>query len=216
MAENWIKQLTPEQSQILETLTSPVKIQTFLDSIPYSADDFNRCPLEVMRDRRANCFDGALFAAAALEQTGRPPMILNLFPDPGQDDDHVLAIFRQNGAYGAIAKSNFVGLRYRDPVYLTLRELVMSYFEVYFNPKYAKTLRAYTRTLNLKRFAHLNWEGSMNGVEAIALHLENMPRFQLLSSAMIPGLSLLDERSYTAHNLGTDPAGVFQPHEKMA
>src|SRR5437764_11193867 len=96
-------------------LDSPAAIQAFLDEIPYSADPFYRCPASVVRDRKAHCFDGAVFAAAALRRIGFPPLIVDMLPE--RDDDHVLAIFKIDGSWGAIAKSNFVGIRFREAVH---------------------------------------------------------------------------------------------------
>jgi hypothetical protein len=123
--------LDEEQRELLSKLDTPIEIQAFLDSIPYSAEDANRCPLSVLRDRQAHCLDGALFAAAALRRLGHAPVLVDLLPEPGTDDDHVLAIIKQDGCFGALAKSNFTGLRYRETVYDTMRELVMSYFEFF-------------------------------------------------------------------------------------
>ena len=137
-----------EQRAVLRRLDSPPKIQAYLDSLRYPADDFNRSPLRVMLDRKANCFDGALFAAFALWRLGHPPRIVDLFAD--NDDDHLLALFKMRGAWGAIAKSNYVGLRFREPVYRSLRELVMSYFEPFYNTLGDKSLRSYTRPISLR------------------------------------------------------------------
>ncbi|MCU0644839.1 MAG: hypothetical protein MUC94_11320, partial [bacterium] len=108
--------------KLLSELSTPNKIQLFLDELTYSADEFYRCPRRVLHDRKAHCFDGALFAAAALHFIGYPPLILDLVPND-RDDDHLLALFKMNGHWGALAKSNFVGLRFREPIYRNLREL---------------------------------------------------------------------------------------------
>src|SRR5512139_118747 len=142
-------QLTDEERTLLCGMTSPRKIQDFLDTVAYEPEYFNRSPLRVLRERRGHCLDGGIFAAAALRRLGYPALIVDLTPEPLMDDDHVLAVFRKNDAFGAIAKSNFVGLRYREPVFRSLRELVMSYFEDYFNTRGRKTLRGYTRLLDL-------------------------------------------------------------------
>ena len=140
---------TPAERTALDALHSPFAIQAFLDATPYSPEDRDRCPLNVIRDRVAHCLDGALFAAMALRRLGYPPLLIDLLPEPDIDDDHVLAIFKVNGCWGAVAKSNFVGLRYREPVYRTLRELVMSYFEPFYNVEGVRTLRGYTLPVNL-------------------------------------------------------------------
>lgn len=196
---------------LLASLNSPARIQAFLDDIPYSTEEVYRCPRRVVQDRTAHCFDGALFAAAALRQLGYPPLIVDLLAE--RDDEHLLAVYKQDGYWGALAKSNFVGLRFREPVYRILRELVMSYFEVYFNVAREKTLRGYTLPLNLTRFDRLNWMTSDDHLERIAEHLDQVRRVRLLTPAMIANLSLVDERSYRAGMLGANPDGLYRLRE---
>jgi hypothetical protein len=205
------KFLTPEQRQIYQSLTSPYKIQTYLDRIPYSAENTNRTPLQVLQDQVAHCLDGGLFAAAALRRIGFPPRVVNLFPDPGMDDDHVIAIFQVFGCYGALAKSNTVGLRYREPVYRSLRELVMSYFEDFFSVNYLRTLRSYTRPLNLAIFDDLEWMWRPEGVAAIEQKLWALPRTALLTPEQAASLHPVDERSFQGGFLGADWDGLFKP-----
>ena len=121
-------------AQVFSKLTTPKKIQEYLDTLEYSDEERYRCPLNVLKDQKAHCFDGALFGAAALRNLGYLPLLVELIPNE-HDDDHILAVFRHSKYWGAVAKSSFVGLRYREPVYQNLRELVMSYFESYFNVK---------------------------------------------------------------------------------
>jgi hypothetical protein len=188
-----------------------VEIQAFLDSIPYVGEDLNRSPSQVLQDRQAHCLDGGVFAAAALCRIGYPPLIVDLLPEPGTDDDHVLAVFKQHGLYGAVAKSNFVGLRYRDPVYRNLRELVMSYFEQFFNLQAKKTLRAYTRPLNLMQFNQYNWLWSEAGMEKISQRLYRLKPIPVLSPDSVTRLATVDERSYNAGLSGANYAGLFKP-----
>jgi hypothetical protein len=202
--------LTSEQGSAWQSLTSPVSIQAFLDSIPYSAEDANRSPLRVLQERQAHCLDGGLFAAAALRQLGYPPLIVDLLPDPGADDDHVLAIFRRNGCFGAVAKSNFVGLRYREPIYRSLRNLVMSYFEVYFNVRGEKTLRSYSVPLDLATYDPMDWLANDAAADAIEKRLPQLRRTNLLTQAMIAELSSVDRRSYEAGMLGTNVDGLYK------
>ena len=196
------------ERKILARLSTPRKIQDFLDSIPYSTEDRYRSPRSTLRERVAHCYDGALFAAAALCQSGHPPLLVNMYAE--RDDEHLLAVFKQAGHWGAVAKSNFVGLRYRDPIYRTLRELVMSYFQDYFNVQGEKTLRAYTRPLNLARFDHLAWMTSDTHLDVIAAALDRLARTAVLTSRMRAALTLVDERSYQAGTLGTDAAGLYK------
>jgi hypothetical protein len=199
------------QRELFLDLSSPAAIQAFLDEIPYSAENANRCPLRVWQDRTAHCLDGALFAAAALRRLGYPPVVVDLLPEPGSDDDHVLAIYKRDGLWGAVAKSNFVGLRFREAIHRTLRELVLSYFEDFFNVKGQKTLRAYTAPLNLSIFDDQGWMRRDAGVDAIEHRLSRARRVPLLTPQMVSHLSPVDQRSYAAGMLGTNPAGLYKP-----
>jgi hypothetical protein len=203
--------LSPQQRELLSHLTSPEKIQAFLDSIPYSAEDVNRCPLRVLQDRKAHCYDGAFFAATALRRIGYPPIVVDMMPEPGRDDDHLLAIFKRDGLFGAVAKSNFVGLRYREAIHRTLRELILSYFEDYFNVDGEKTLRAYTRPLDLRSFDRLGWELRDEGVNAIEERLWQIRRFDLFGPEAAEQLSPVDPRALAAGLFGSDPEGLFKP-----
>ncbi len=205
--------LDDEQRAVLAGLTSPATIQAFLDSIPYAPEERNRCPLNVLRDRRGHCLDGALFAAMALRRIGYPPVVVDLLPEPGTDDDHMLALYKCNGRFGALAKSNFVGLRFREAVYRSVRELVMSYFEVFFNVKGQKTLRAYTVPLNLTPFDKHGWLWDDAGVEVIVARLETARQIPLLAPALAATLSPVDRRSYDAGLLGADLNGLYVPQE---
>ncbi len=202
--------LSPEELAVWTSLTTPRKIQDFLDTIAYEPEYANRCPLRVLRERRGHCFDGALFAAAALRRLGYPPLVVDLFPEPLTDDEHMLAIYRRHGHFGAVAKSNFVGLRFREPVYRSLRELVMSYFEDYFNAAGQKTLRAYSVPLNLAAFDALNWETDDAGADAIETRTETLRRYSLLTPEMVRDLSPVDSRQLAAGLLGADPDGLFK------
>lgn len=201
--------LSQSELRIFRRLTTPREIQAYLDELPYSADPFYRCPLRVLRERTAHCFDGALFAAAALRRLGHPPLILDIVPND-RDDDHLLALFKRNGHWGAVAKSNFVGLRFREPVYRTLRELVMSYFEQYHNVAGEKTMRGYTVPLNLKTFDKLDWMTRDEPLEGVAQRLDEVRQVKVVTEAMIAELSQVDERSLKAGLQGVNEAGLFK------
>jgi hypothetical protein len=165
------------ESRVLAGLKTPDRIQRFLDEeIGYNKEPDGatcRSPRRVLRDGIAHCMEGALLAAADLRLLGHPPLLVDL--EAVRDDDHVLAVFRVRTHWGAIAKSNFAGLRYREPVYRTLRELAISYFEHYYNLKGEKTLRAYSRPVNLKRFDSISWMTSEEDVWAIPEHWWSSP-----------------------------------------
>ena len=203
------QQLSPAERELLSGLDSPPAIQAFLNSVPYSEDKFYRCPLRLLRERKGHCFDGALFAAMALRRLGTPPLILELIPNE-RDDDHIIALFQQQGCWGAVAQSNFSGLRYREPVYRSLRELVMSYFEDHFNAAGEKTLRGYRGPVHLQSFDRLDWMASDLGLEALADGMDRYRIRPLLTEAMAANLSLTDERSLQAGLLGANPEGLYK------
>ena len=211
--EDFNQALTQSERQVMAALTTPRKIQDFLDGLAYSTETIYRCPLRVLRERIAHCFDGAMFGAAALRCLGYPPLVLNM-PAILLDDDHLLALYKRDGRWGAVAKSNFVGLRFREPIYVTLHELVMSYFEQFYNVERKKTLRSYTVPLHLKAFDNLNWMTSDETLERIGERLDEIRNVRLLTRRMIANLSLVDERSYQAGLLGANKEGLYKAPAK--
>jgi len=189
----------------LRQLGTPEKIQRFLDcGLGYNKEkegETCRSPRRVLRDRIAHCMEGALIAAAALRVNGYPPLLLDL--EAVRDDDHVLAVFRERGRWGALAKSNYSGLRFREPVYRGLRELVMSYFEHYYNPQGEKTLRAYSRPVNLARFDGIGWMTAEEDVWPIPEYLTMVAHTALLTPAIGRRLTRMDDRLYRAGMLGS-------------
>ena len=207
------RSLSSTERRIMARLTTPSRIQSFLDGLSYSTETAYRCPLRVLRERVAHCFDGALFAAAALRHLRHPPLILNMIPN-SRDDEHLLALYSRDGHWGAVAKSNFVGLRFREPVYRSVRELVMSYFEQFYNVKREKTLRRYTSPLDLKAFDCLNWTTCDGGLERIARRLDTLRSYPILTKGMIRRLSPVDLRSYQSGLAGSERAGLYRPGRK--
>ena len=201
--------LNKKQLKVLSALTSPFKIQEFLNGVPYSSEDVYRCPASVLRDNQAHCVDGALFAAAALRRLGYSPLVVYMIAV--RDDDHLLAVYRRNGYWGAVAKSNCVGLRYREPIHRSLRELVMSYFDDYFNIEGEKSLRGYTAPIDLSQYDHLDWMTSDANLEIVADGLDKPRKFKVLTEDMIAHLAPVDRRSYDAGFLGSDWAGLYDP-----
>jgi hypothetical protein len=181
-------------------LKTPQGIQKYLDALPYNLDLTAASPRKVLRDRTASCLEGAIFAAAALRVLGFPPLIFDLEAD--RDTDHVIAIFRQRGLWGAIAKSNFTGCRYREPVHRTLRELALSYFNTYFNLRFERTLRRYSRPVNLRRFDRRHWMTSDKPIWFIAEHLCEIPHTALFPEAVAKNLTRVDARTAKAEMVG--------------
>jgi len=170
--------------------------------MPYHLAGTAWSPRRVLRERTAHCLEGAIFAAAALHVLGFPPLLLDL--EAVQDTDHVIAVYRVRGHWGAIAKSNFSGLRFRPPVHRSLRELAMSYFEAYINLRGDRTLRAYSRPVNLARFerAHPDWMTTDGDLWWVAEHLLEIPHTPLLTPALVRNLSRVDRRSLQAGLVG--------------
>jgi hypothetical protein len=209
MTNNFRSLLTKKERKVFSRLTSPVKIQGFLDSLTYSDEERYRCPRSVLKDNKAHCYDGAMLAAAALQMIGYPPLLVEILPN-NRDDDHILAVFRHGNYWGAMAKSNFVGLRYREPVYRSLRELIMSYFESYFNIAGERTMLGYTAPLNLQRFDNLNWFIQDSTMDIIGEALNNIRKYRIMTPAIARKLSRVDQRSYKAGLLGAKQSGIFK------
>ena len=165
--------LSPTELKKLRPLSSPQKIQNFLETFksynPKGPDTYYS-PRLVLQKKRANCLEGAIFAALALRQLGYPPLILDLTAT-AHDFDHVIAPFKTKNRWGAISKSNHAVLRYRDPVYKSIRELAMSYFHEYTDDNGHKTLRSYSLPINLKQFDKKGWATSEKPLQYIEDHL---------------------------------------------
>jgi hypothetical protein len=195
-----IEDFTPAELRKLRSLNGPYGIQRFLDGMPYHLANTAWSPRRVLGDYTAHCFEGAMFAAAALRANGYPPLVIDL--EAEHDTDHVVAVYRVSGHWGAIAKSNYTGCRYREPVYRSLRELAMSYFEVYFNLRRERSLRTFSRPVNLARFDGRGWMTTNEQLWFIAEYLFTIRHYRLLTPAMIKNLHRLDDRSFRAGCLG--------------
>ena len=193
----------------MKPLDSPVKIQEFLDSVPYNSTKRTLSPILVMKERMAHCMDGGMLAAAALRRLGHPPLIVDL--EAENDDDHIIAVFRESGFWGAVAKSNTTVLRYREPVYRTLRELAMSYFDLYYNLNGQKTLRSYSLPIDLSRFDHLNWETTDEDLEYIGDHTYRVRHYPLITPSQAGRLSNVPKYLYDAGFAGADIDGLYKP-----
>jgi len=199
-ADPALSAFTPSELRKLRSLRTPDGIQRFLDGLPYHLACTAWSPRYVLRQETAHCLEGAIFAAAALRAIGFPPLIFDM--EAHRDTDHVMAIFKVRGHWGAIAKSNWAGCRYREPVYCTLRELAMSYFNLYCNFARQRTLRTYSRPVNLKRFDHMNWMTTDKDIWFIAEYLCDIPHTRLLTPAMERRLTRVDERLFKAELVG--------------
>jgi hypothetical protein len=184
--------LTRHELGLLKSLRTPGRIQRFLDDLRYDVSGRScRSPRRVLRERSVQCMDGALFAAAALRAQGHPPLIVDL--EAEQDDDHVIAVYRRDGH-----------LRSREPIYRTLRELVLSYFEDYFNLRREKTLRRYSRPVDLRRFDARGWMAAEEDLWYVGEHLVGVRHLRLLTPAQVRALAPTDRRLFTAGLVGRE------------
>jgi hypothetical protein len=196
-----IKPLTFEKSglslsewKVLRNLNTPQKIQDFLNKLPFNFEKNNRymSPKHILKSRKAHCFEGALLAAAALWAHGLSPLLLDLKVKEGVGDtDHVVVLFNQHGEWGALSKTNHAVLRYREPVYKTVRELAMSYFHEYFLPNGNKTLRSFSKPFDLSKFGS-GWISADTDLYHLAEALDRAPHVPILSKKQIQNLRKAD------------------------
>jgi hypothetical protein len=198
-----------EEIDFLKGFDSPWSIQVFLDSIEYNPNYECRSPRWVIKKRSAHCFEGALFAAAVLDFIGYRPLIVDM--RAYNDDDHVIAVIREEGYWGAVAKSNFTSLRFREPIYHSLRELIMSYFDFFFNINGYKSLRSYSIPFDLTAFNHRNWATTDEDLEYIGDKIESLHHYPVVSAKMIKKLNIASESMIKAGLLGSNNDGLFKP-----
>jgi hypothetical protein len=188
--------LSLTELRTLRALKTPAKIQQFIDALEYQYADTAGSPRRVLRERKGHCLEGALLAAAALRVNGHSPLLMDL--EAVRDDDHVVALYREGGLWGGIAKSNYAGLRFRAPIYRTLRELAISYFEHYYNLRGERTLRAYSRPVNLKRLDGEHWMTAEEDLWCVPELLIEAKHYPLIPHKVARTLPRLDRRSFEA------------------
>ena len=202
---------TKIESEFIHQFKKPYDIQHFLDTVPYNPNAECRSPRRVIADQKAHCFEGALFAAAMLRELGFKPLILDMMAE--NDDDHVIAVFQVRDRWGAVAKSNTTALRFREPVYRSIRELIMSYFDFYFNTLGDKSLRSYSRPVNLSRFDNKSWAQSDSDLEYIGDYLTGIAHYPVLDTGSAKTLQRADQKLMDAVFLGANQEGLFKPEE---
>ena len=188
--------LSAKDVRTLRALNTPARIQKFLDDLTYQYANTAWSPQRALRERKGHCLEGALLAAAALRVNGHPPLVMDL--EAVHDDDHVVALYRERGLWGGVAKSNFAGLRFRAPVYRTLRELALSYFEHYYNLRGERTLRNYSVPVNLARLDGKQWMTSEKDVWCVTDLLISARHYPLFPDKVARALPRLDRRSFGA------------------
>ena len=195
--------LAKGEVKIFRKLKTPAKIQDFLNSIKINFEekgDTCMSPRMVLNNKKCHCMEGAILGALALRVNGYPPLIVDLLAHD-RDFDHVVAVFRKNGKWGAISKTFVAVLRYREPLYNSVRELVMSYFHEYFDDKGRKNLRSYSLPVNLSRFDNLGWMTSEKEVWYIPDYLTKLKHFSILNKSQIHQLRKADEIEIKAGKL---------------
>jgi hypothetical protein len=188
--------LTKEEEKLFKSLKTPGKIQDFINKIPinFEEDGIDTCysPRTVLSKNKCHCIEGAILAALILRVNGFPPLLVDLTATKS-DFDHVIAVFQIDSKWGAISKTNHSNLRYREPVYESIRELVMSYFNEYLNDDGKKTLRSFSEPVDLTIFDHEDWMTTESEIWEIPEYLSEVEHFAILSKSQIAGLRDIDE-----------------------
>ncbi|HKY50743.1 MAG TPA: hypothetical protein VJP45_05755 [Candidatus Limnocylindria bacterium] len=191
-----MSEFTRAELRRLRALKTPHGIQRFIDAMPYHIATTAWSPRRVLAQRTAHCLEAAIFAAAALRAIGHAPLLLDL--EAVNDTDHVIAVFQERRHWGAIAKSNYAFLEYREPIYRTLRELALSFFPAYFNLRGDRTLRTFSRPVDLTRFDARHWMTSEEDVWFIPEHLLTIPHTPLMPAATAKRLHRMGKRDFRA------------------
>jgi hypothetical protein len=182
--------LEKKELKILKKLNTPKKIQNFLDTLKINFEENgDTCmpPKLVLKKKICHCAEGAILAALALRVNGYPPLLIDLKANEN-DFDHLVAVFKQYGKWGAISKTNHMALRYREPIYSSIRELAMSYFHEYLDDDGRKNLRSFSEPVNLKRFDKKNWMTSKDEVLYIADYMDDVKHYPMLNKKQIRNL----------------------------
>lgn len=201
------------ESNFLKSHGTPELAQKLLDSLKYRCESKHLPAIYALRDWEAHCFDGCLLAAAALRRRGYTPYIIDLCAV--HDDDHLICAYKWKGAWGAVAKSNFPGLRSREPIYKTPRELALSYFELYFNFRGEKSLRNFSKPFALPAIKKLDWETEINAMDQLLEQLENTAHYSLLTQSQIKNLMPINSQLMRSQMLDVKLKGAHGTFRKI-
>jgi hypothetical protein len=203
---------TKKEEAVLKSLNTPEKIQMFLDGLHYDGADDYFSVRSTLRTRKAHCMGGAMIAACCLERLGYgPPRVVGF--DAHNDDSHAVAVYQKNGYWGAVGKSNFTLIRSRQPVYKTLREMMMSYFDFYFNTARELSLTTYSKPFNLNRTGKA-WKFAEGSVGKAIDDFDDdrvTPQIPFIPKGMRKTLGKASKAVLKAGLLGSNPAGLFKP-----
>jgi hypothetical protein len=200
---NYREIFNKKQASLITRLNTPKKIQEFLDKIPINIEEKGETclsPAEVLKQNRAHCSEAAMLAAIILWSHGQKPLLMDIKTNP-QDYDHVVALYKENGFFGAISKTNHNSLRYRDPIYRNVRELALSYFHEYFTDNGKKTMRSYSAPFDLSKIKDLRWMTSAENVWEVIAALDDSKHFPIISKKQIKSLRKADKIEIDAGRL---------------
>ncbi len=196
--------LPPSLRAKIQNFKTPFEVQEYLLSLTYKGEVRDRSPLNVMLDGQGHCLDGGFLAALLLWNLGFKPLLLDLRADPGMDDDHVLALYQLDGRWGAVAKSNYVNLGFREAVHKSTRELAMTYFEHYASVHQTKTLRYYTRPFDAAVFPLEDWGWNEDSANRLYKKFYRQKPIPLIDQKMAARLNPVTNRNYAAETLYTN------------
>jgi hypothetical protein len=199
---------SPSEKRFLRSLNTVDKIQGYVNGLVYNPTDHASSPRWVMITGEGHCLEGGLLAAAALEIHGHKPLMVNLVAE--DDDHHVLTVYKTATGWGSISKSNTTLLSGRRPFYASVRELVMSYFDFYFNMKGHLSLYGYSHPINLNLYNKWEWRTSDNDLMGMGMDFNDRPHVQIISPSKIKKLSQVDKKLQAACFLGADPSGLYK------
>lgn len=198
----------PGEEKFLLSLDTPYKIQSWLDALPYNPDNETFSPRYAMLAGNAHCLEGALIAAAALELQGHPPLVVNF--QAHRDDHHMVTVYKTRTGWGSIGKSNTTTLRGRQPYYKSVHELVMSYFDFYFNLKRQPALYAYRGPIHLDSLGK-DWRTSEENLEGMGIEIGQMDHYELISLKELERLPKVSEQVASGCFFGADKRGLHRP-----
>jgi len=201
---NW----TPDERRFFRTLKNPEKIQAYVSELIYNPTDHASSPRWVMITGEGHCFEGGLFAAAALECIGYQPLMVDLIAE--NDDHHVLTVYKTKTGWGSIGKSNTTLLAGRHPVYQNVRELVMSYFDFYFNTKGQLSLYGYSNPINLNKFNRWDWRTTDDDLLEMGMSFCDLTHYEIISQKRLKSLSPVPNKLLQACFLGADESGLYK------
>ncbi|MDQ7822371.1 MAG: hypothetical protein RDV48_06210 [Candidatus Eremiobacteraeota bacterium] len=208
-SDDFLSSLTGEEKEFFASFHRPIDIQRFLDTVRYN-DGYNwKSPRQALLEGTANCGEGALIAAAAFKFMGAEPLVMDM--GVVDDDDHLVALFKHDGHWGAVAKSNTTLLRFREPVFRSVRELAMSYFEFYFNVKGFKSLRRFSLPINLDGLEPRDWVTTAADLNIYNEQFARLPYESILTIKMEENLTIAEPDVRKACFLGASKTGLYVP-----